>query len=78
MVFVNYCPSCKKKVVMTVDEAKQFARLYQAEEGSWSSRLLFNIIGRRQATVTPHDDYNERAELANKIAQKVARELMID
>lgn len=30
-VFVNYCPNCHAKVVMSLDEARQFANKYRTE-----------------------------------------------
>lgn len=39
-VFVNYCPGCNAKVVMTLDEARQFANKYSAE----TNRVTFKKI----------------------------------
>jgi len=47
-VFVNYCPDCKGKVVMTLDEARRFASQYRTEEASISTKVLFGFVNRRR------------------------------
>lgn len=46
-VFVNYCPGCRGKVVMTLDEAKHFANRYKYEEEKLSSKILDYFRRRR-------------------------------
>lgn len=76
-VFISYCPDCRSKVVMTIDEAKQFSRLYLAEQGSLWSRVVFGLISRRRAYATteevPHKLDNKR--LRQEIIAEVTKAL---
>jgi hypothetical protein len=40
-VFVGYCPDCRGKVVMSLDDAKQFANTYAKEAESHKVKKLF-------------------------------------
>ncbi len=51
-VFVGYC-GCKGKVLMSVEEARRFSRLFQAEQGTLWNRLMFFLVERRKAVVAP-------------------------
>lgn len=39
-VFVGYCPSCNAKIIMELDEAKDFAARYYHEQNKLRTRLI--------------------------------------
>lgn len=46
-VFVGYCPACKGKVVLSLDDARKFADKYQAERGKIKNKVLDRVISSR-------------------------------
>ena len=47
MVFVSYCPDCRAKVTMSLDNAKRFATIYAEESRRVTTRLLGHMTKRR-------------------------------
>lgn len=71
VVFVDYCGGCKGKVVMSRDEAKEFARHYHSEEKTFWVRFLDRIIAKRQVPVTPLMDANLKESIRREVLQEL-------
>lgn len=47
-VFVGYCPDCKGKVSMTLDEAREFANVYGVNKNRTSEQLFRRMVKARK------------------------------
>ena len=47
-IFVAYCPCCKSKVILDIDEAEQFANKYATEMRRPANKKLLNEIKKRR------------------------------
>lgn len=75
VVFVDYCPDCRGKVVMKKEDAQRFARLHHAETKKTSTRLLEWIVSRRRVDDTPLRRSNDKEAIKRELMQEMIQRL---
>jgi hypothetical protein len=48
VIFVGYCPECKGKVVMDLDEARSFANIYTTNKKRTSNKFIERLANARR------------------------------